>query len=472
MAKPARGGRGPVGKSKKPGGRESRRKDRRADMAGLPVRRAAVHILALILRHSEPMDRAFSNPDAEKVMTGMEHRDRALVRLLITTALRRKGQIDDALGRFLEKPLPKRSGYLKEILAVAAAQILFLNTPPHAAINIAVRQCQMDRRAQHMDKLCNALLRRLSERGPELLADQDACVINTPDWMWQRWCRFFGVDGARDIAAMHLTAPALDLSVKSEPGAWASKLDGTLLPTGSIRLAGGGRIEQLPGYDEGEWWVQDVTATLPPKMLGDVRGLDVADLCAAPGGKTAMLLTGGAHVTAVDSSHMRLRRLRENLDRLKLEAKLVEADILSWQTDRRFDAVLLDAPCSATGTIRRHPDILHIKTLRDVEELSRLQFEMIRKAAVLLKEGGRLVFCTCSLEEEEGEAHLARIADEIPELRQEKISAAAFGFDEEWISSSGSLRTLPSHMQCEPPQISGMDGFFAAKFVKMDARIS
>ena len=434
--------------------------------SGLRVRRAAVDVLFRIFRHGEPLDRALEDVLSQDLIASMEQRDRALVRLLVTTALRRRGQIDDVLRNFLAKPLPKRSGAVGEILLVAIAQILFLKTPPHAAINIAVEQCRNDRRGQHLAKLANAVLRRVSEGGEEILAAQDSARLNSPDWIWDKWCRTFGEDLTRKIADAHQVPPGLDVSVKSDPERWADLLGGIVLPSGSVRFQPKGRIEDLPGFEGGDWWVQDVAATLPVKMLGDVRGLRIADLCSAPGGKTALLASLGGDVVSVDNSALRLTRVVENLDRLKLKAEVVEADILNWVAGEAFDVVLLDAPCSATGTIRRHPDIPFIKSSKDSEELAQLQREMLVRAGQLVKPGGRLVFCTCSLDEIEGEQHLGFVSREMPDFEVEAIDGTGLGWPQEWSGSGGYLRTLPHFLAQEQAGLSGMDGFFAVKFLK------
>ena len=476
----------------KPGGK-SRPRGKKREVAGLAVRRAGVEILFRILRDGEAFDRAFANVTSQDAVSSMEHRDRALIRLLVTTALRRRGQIEDVLKHFIAKGLPKRSGAVSEILHVAVVQILFLDTPPHAAINIAVEQCRMDRRGQHLAKLANAVLRRVAEGGGEIIAAQDEVLLNTPSWLMKRLIASFGEGVAHKIAAAHQTTPALDISVKSDTARWVELLDGTELPGGSIRIEPKGRVEDLPGYDAGEWWVQDVAATLPIKMLGDVRGLRVADLCAAPGGKTMMLAALGADVWAVDNSAERLKRVHENLERLQLNANVIEADVMTWvpgadiapdqddadsapdldgvdsapdQDNAGFDVVVLDAPCSATGTIRRHPDIPHIKKAQDAVVLAKIQQEMLVHACDLVKPGGRLIFCTCSLDALEGEAHLDFVARELPALEIQPIDATAMGWPTEWIGKEGFVRTLPHYLSNDGEQLSGMDGFFAVKFIK------
>ena len=324
---------------------------------GLPARRAAVELLVAVLQKKQALDDILGRSLEKGIMFDLPARDRALVRAIVGASLRRKGQIDHVLNSFLERGMPEKSGTLYPILLSAAAQLVFLKTPPHAAIDLAVTLAQYDPRAKRYDKLANAVLRRVAAEGDAIAAGLDAARVNTPDWLWSRWVTYWGEERAHAIGAAHLVEPPLDLSVKRDPELWAERLSGRVLPTGSVRLLPKGRIEALPGFDEGAWWVQDVAASLPARLMGDIEGKRVADLCAAPGGKTAQLALVGAKVTAVDSSKTRLGMVRENLDRLGLEAELVIGDAATFSTDEKFDAVLLDAPCSSTGTIRRHPDI-------------------------------------------------------------------------------------------------------------------
>ena len=348
----------------------------------------------------------------------------------------------------------------------AAAQLIFLKSPPHAVINLSVFQVSVDNRARRFSRLANAVLRRISEQGAGIAALQDEAMVNTPEWLWERWGNFYGAEEAARIGAQHLSEPPLDLSVKSDGQGWADKLGGIVLPTGSVRFAPKGRIEEMHGFDEGEWWVQDAAASLPAKLLGDVRGRTVADLCAAPGGKTAQLAHAGAKVTAVDVSAKRLERLAGNLARLKLSAETIAADAVNWRPDAAFDAVLLDAPCSATGTIRRHPDIPYLKRPSDIVELAKLQQAMLSNAVDMLRPGGVLVYCTCSLEEEEGPAQVTRLLAERADLKLDPISPEEIGGHSEWIDGQGALRTLPHYLQLSDPDLSGMDGFYAARLMK------
>jgi 16S rRNA (cytosine967-C5)-methyltransferase len=433
---------------------------------GLPARRAAVELLAAVLQKKQPLDDILGRSLDKGSMFDLPARDRALARAIVATSLRRKGQLDHVLGAFLERGLPARSGTLYPILLSAAAQLIFLDTPAHAAIDLAVTLVQYDPQAKRYDKLANAVLRRVASDGEAIAAKLDAPRINTPDWLWSRWVSYWGEPRTRAIAEMHLIEPPLDLTVKGESELWAERLDGRVLPTGSVRLLPKGRIEAMPGFDEGAWFVQDAAASLPARLVGDVAGKRVADLCAAPGGKTAQLALAGAAVVAVDSSKTRLSLLAENLARLGLEAELVNADAASWQPGELFDAVLLDAPCSSTGTIRRHPDIPYLKSIKDITALAALQTRLLDRAAKLVKPGGRLVYSTCSLEPEEGEAQIAAFLVRNDAFRVDAIAPSELFGQTAWIEPSGCLRTFPDELKLEIPEWSGMDGFFATRLVR------
>ncbi|HYD15521.1 MAG TPA: transcription antitermination factor NusB [Hyphomicrobium sp.] len=432
--------------------------------SGYAARGLAVACLSAILDRGRSLEEAFEQ--ASTRAGALEARDRAFARLVVMTALRHKGELQAVISSFIEKPLPADSGRLWPILLSAAAQLLLLDTPPHAAISLAVDQCRDDRKTQRFCKLTNAVLRRVSTSGKEIMAGLDPVTANVPSWLLARWTEAYGEKLAREIALASLNEAALDISTKSDADAWAQRLEGVLLPTGSVRLGRAGRVEDLNGYADGAWWVQDAAAALPARLLGNVAGLEVVDLCAAPGGKTAELAAAGAKVTAVDQSGPRLIRLKENLGRLKLEADVVETDLLTWKPDRTFDAVLLDAPCSATGTIRRHPDILHLKRKDDTSERVALQWRMLGKAASLVKPGGLLVFCTCSLEPEEGPAQIARFLEAHPDFSRVPVASGELGIEEAWLTPEGELRTLPCHLARPEPGLSGLDGFYAGRLRK------
>jgi 16S rRNA (cytosine967-C5)-methyltransferase len=446
--------------------KEARQRARaREAQVGLPARRAAAEVLAAVLQKKQPLDDILGRSLDKGFMFDLPARDRALVRAIVATSLRRKGQLDHLLGTFLERGMPDKSGTLYPILLSAAAQLVFLKTPPHAAIDLAVTLTQYDPRAKRYDKLVNAVLRRVASDGERIAARLDAARVNTPDWLWDRWVAYWGEARAHEIGAAHLDEPPLDLTVKSDPALWAERLSGRVLPNGSVRLVPKGRIDALPGFADGEWWVQDVAASLPARLLGDVAGKRVADLCAAPGGKTAQLVLAGASVVAVDSSKTRLSLLAGNLARLGLDAECVHEDAATWQPGERFDAVLLDAPCSSTGTIRRHPDILYTKSAKDIAALADLQARLIDNAARLVKRGGRLVYSTCSLEPEEGEAQIAGFLTRNEGFSLDAIAPGELFGQKDWIEPSGCLRTFPYELKLDSPAWSGMDGFFATRLV-------
>ncbi len=444
---------------------ENERKRTRDYGVGLPARRAAVGLLTAILIKGQPLDDALVNSPASREMLSMAIRDRGLARAIVSTAIRHKGQLDAVLDAFIDKPLPKSSGPLREILLAAACQLLFLNTPAHAAIDLAVQQAKQDRNARHFDRLANAVLRRVASEGPALVKAQNGPRLNTPDWLWERWVKTYGEEDALRIAQANMAGAALDLTVKKDPEAWAKKLQAIALDTGSGRLASSGRIESLDGFDEGDWWVQDAAAALPARLLGDISDKHVADLCAAPGGKSAQLALTGARVTCVDSSKRRLERLDENMTRLGMEVSTVVADATKWTPDEPFDAVLLDAPCTGTGTLRRHPDIAHLKSPRDLLKLAALQERLLRHVITILRPGGVLVYCTCSLEPEEGELQIKRLLDDNANISLDPVRSDEVSGHDSWISKEGFLRTLPFDLVCDSPGSSGIDGFFAARLV-------
>lgn len=392
-------------------------------------------------------------------LDGLAPRDRAFVRLLVATVLRRLGQVDALIGHCLERPLPRKAAAVHDILRLGAAQLLFLATPPHAAVDTAVELARVRGLNSHL-KLINAVLRRLCRDGAALMKAQDAPRLNTPGWLWESWVTAYGGDRARAIATVHMAEPPLDLTVVGDPDAWAEKLGGVVLATGTVRLAKPARVTELEGFKEGKWWVQDTASTLPVRLLGDVSGKRVLDLCAAPGGKTLQMAAGGAHVIALDRSRPRLSRLKDNLARMGLAAETVRADACQWRPETPADAILLDTPCTATGGLRRHPDVARLKTPDDVTRLAALADRLLDAAVEMLAPGGRLVFCTCSLQPQEGPERAAALLRRAGALKHAPIDPGEMGGLAEAVTAEGWLRTLPCHL----PQQGGMDGFFAARF--------
>jgi 16S rRNA (cytosine967-C5)-methyltransferase len=395
----------------------------------------------------------------------VDPRDRMLARSISTVALRRLGTIRKAIAQRLEKGLPRRSGTLEWTLVVGAAQLLFLETPDHAAVDLAVRAARAETSSAPFAGLVNAVLRAVARDRAAILAASDPLDDDTPPWLATRWRATYGDEAARAIAAASRCEPTLDLSVKSDADGWAARLDGVVLPTGSVRVDSHRPVSELEGYAEGEWWVQDAAAALPARLLGARAGQRVVDLCAAPGGKSAELAAAGAAVTAVDRSAERLKVLAANFDRLKLHADVVVADALAFDA-APFDATLLDAPCLATGTIRRHPDVAWVKRPTDLLALVRLQGQLLDRAVALTRPGGPIVYCTCSLEPEEGEAQIAALLRRNPDVRRAPITADEVGGLTECVTAAGDLRTLPFHLWRGDPRRSGLDGFFAARLVK------
>ena len=386
----------------------------------------------------------------------MSARDRAFARLLVATVLRRLGQIDAVIGHCLDRPLPEKLARVHDVLRLGAAQLLFLGTPAYAAIDTSVT---LTAGGASRTGLVNAVLRRMAREGADLVAAQDAARLNTPGWLWQAWDAAFGEATARAIAEVHLAEPPLDLSVKGDAAMWAKRLGAEVLPTGGLRLATGGAVTDLAGYEDGAWWVQDAAAALPARLLGDVAGRRVLDLCAAPGGKTAQLAAAGARVTALDMAPARMRLLRQNLARLSLPAEIVEANVLEYRAPQPYPFILLDAPCTATGTIRRHPDIARLKTVEDVAHMAALQGRLVRAAASMLAPGGVLVYAVCSLQQEECAPVIESFLAEDLQVTRLPIAVSELNALGEAVTPSGDLRTLPCHLS----HMGGMDGFYACR---------
>ncbi len=406
-----------------------------------PTRSAALALLSGVLDRHRPLEEALD------ALPSMDQRDRAAAHRLAATAIRRRGTIDAVLEPYLARTPTVQ---VMHILRLGAAALLFLETPPHAAVGTAVALA----RAKGLPKfagMVNAVLRRVSENGAAALEELDGPRLDTPPWLWTAW----GPD-ARDIATAHQTEAALDLTLM--PGASPPE-GGLLLPTGSWRFPAGTRVTELAGFESGGFWVQDAAAALPARLLGAAPGQHVADLCAAPGGKTAQLAATGAAVTAVELNPDRLQRLAANLARLRLTADLVQADAVSWRPSAPLDGVLLDAPCSATGTIRRHPDVPYLKKPSDIAALTQVQDQMLAAATAMLKPGGRLVYAVCSLQPEEGPARaaaaLARLPLDPDPVRRSELPELAAA-----IGREGFVRTHPGLW----PQYGGLDGFFIARF--------
>ncbi|GEO97616.1 RsmB/NOP family class I SAM-dependent RNA methyltransferase [Methylobacterium haplocladii] len=436
-------------------------------VAGLAARRAAHEAVAGLLGKG----RAFALEDAlAQTGGGLEPGEAALARAIATATFRRFGLLRAVLAERLSQGLPEDDPRLLALLATGAAQILDLAVADHAAVDLSVRLAKADLELRYRAGLVNAILRRVTRERDAILANAgDALDVNTPDWLAARWRAAYGEDAAHRIAAAHLDGAAVDLTIREDAAAWATTLGGVALGLGSVRLAEVDTpVASLPGYAEGAWWVQDAAAALPARLLQAAPGERIADLCAAPGGKTAQLAVTGAAVLAVDRSGVRLDRLRKNLERLGLGAEICVADATTLDVDAPFDGILLDAPCSATGTIRRHPDVAWTKTETDIARLAGLQRRLLDKAATLVRPGGRLVYCSCSLEPEEGEQQIAGFLERHPEFERVPVTADEVAGQVEMIDVQGDLRTLPCHLPLSSSgetgaRRGGLDGFFASR---------
>ncbi len=435
---------------------------------GLAARVAAAAILRDVVAGGHTLDELFAAGAGLSRLAGLAPRDIALTRSIVTVALRRLGTIRQALAALLESGLPRpAAAQIESCLTVAAAQILFLDVPDHAAVDLAVRMIRLDQKAAPYASLVNGVLRNLIRGREAILSGSAPLDQDTPSWLASRWRKTYGEATAQAIAAANRLEPTLDISVKSDPALWAEKLGASLLPTGSLRLLTHRPIAELPGYGEGAWWVQDAAAALPAALLDITPGMKIVDLCSAPGGKAAQLAARGAHVVAVDRSAERLKLLAANFERLRLEAEIVVSDILALNGSS-FDAVLLDAPCSGTGTIRRHPDIAWTKKASDIGKLAALQTRMLDKAFELVKPGGTIVYCVCSIEPEEGEQQILALLRRNPDIMRSPIMADDVGGLRELVNENGELRTLPSHIPAEDARRAGLDGFFAARLVRKE----
>lgn len=426
--------------------------------SSISTRLVTLQLIDAILRRHRSLDEAAAT---HKVFPELSYRDRAFVWLLVSTCLRRLGQIDDLIEHCLSSPLPDKAWRVNDLLRLGITQILFVGTPPYAAVDSAVSLVTNDLRRYR--KLVNAVLRRVAREGAAWCAAQDAERLNTPDWLWESWCANYGDLVARQISAAHLREAPLDITAKGVPEHLVKQLGANLLPSGTLRVEPGGPVGERPGFVEGQWWVQDAAAALPVVLLGDLNKSRVIDLCAAPGGKTAQLCSRGARVVAVDRSISRLRLLEDNLSRLGLSAELVNADVREWRPSSPAKYVLLDAPCTATGTIRRHPDILHIKNRNDVEHAIVIQDRLLDSAIAMLEPGGLLVFATCSLQPEEGLERVANLLVRRPELQRVPLSSDECDYLAPFITDEGDLRTFPSHLEDQ----GGMDGFYAARLKRV-----
>jgi len=440
-----------------------------SEAPGLAARRIAADILDGVLHKRRTLDEQLDGAAAHPGLKSLSDRDRALMRRLVATILRRLGTLGHILSRLLDRGIPTDAPRTQSALLIGAAQILWMDVPDHAAVDLSVRLVQSDRRAAKYAGLVNAVLRRCAREGQPLIDEVKAKNLDVAPWLLARWSAHYGETIARDIASAIGQEPSFDITVKSDPAQWATRLHGETLPTGSVRTVLQGSVTMLPGFSEGQWWVQDAAAALPARLFGDIRDKKIVDLCAAPGGKTAQLVHGGARVTAVDRSPARMARLRDNLARLSMNAEFVVADGAEWLGQNHaegFDGILIDAPCTSTGTIRRHPDIGWLRQESDIAPLAATQKRLLQKAITALKPGGILVYCTCSLEPEEGEQVISELLKTEAVLQRLPIGADEVAGLSEILTAEGDLRTLPCHLSHPDPRLAGLDGFYAARLVR------
>ena len=419
---------------------------------GLPARAAALDLLIAALGGRAGMDEGLSHP----ALAALPARDRAFARALVMATLRHLGPIDSALQAKVKKAPPDK---VVQILRLGVAQIFVLKTPAHAAVTTSVDLVAQDKGLQMFKGLVNAVLRGLVREPPEL----DDPELMAPSWLYARWRAAFGAEAAREIAAAIAEEPATDLSLRDPARAaeLATALEARILPGGTLRTPKRGDLATWPEFAEGAWWVQDAAAAIPARLLDVQAGQTALDMCAAPGGKTLQLAAAGAQVTAVDRAPVRLKRVIENLARTGLSAETVTSDAAIWNDRRTFDAVLLDAPCSATGTFRRHPDVLWAAKPSDVAGLAAVQSKLLDAAARRTRSGGRLVYCVCSLEPEEGEGQVSAFLGRTPEMTLDPIAPGEGGAPAASVRPDGALRILPRHIE------GGMDGFYVARFRKV-----
>ncbi|EAU42001.1 hypothetical protein FP2506_16249 [Fulvimarina pelagi HTCC2506] len=435
-----------------------------ADKPGLKARQVAAKLLGAVIEQQTSLD-GLTDPDhGHPHFRQLEARDQGLVKAILLTALRFRGTLTQEIAARLDRPLPSNATALNHLLHVAAAQIRFLDVPDSAAVDLAVTAAEADPRTRRFKGVVNAVLRRMTRElgGAEVTTEP---AIDCPNWLLERLIAAYGEPRAKAIAAAHRMPAPIDLTVKTDPEAWAERLGGQVVSGPSIRLDATtqGSIASLDGFAEGKWWVQDASAALPVRLFGDLTGKTAADLCAAPGGKTAQLVLSDATVTACEASKSRAKRLVANLTRLAHDAETLIGPFQETLGDRTFDAVLLDAPCSSTGTLRRHPDVGHTKSLDDVRRLAEVQRKLLDAAANHVAPGGTLVFSNCSIDPIEGEELVKAFLAERKDFTRRPIEPTELpGFDKA-VTSDGDLRTTPEMLSA----IGGIDGFYASRLQRV-----
>ncbi|WP_370271890.1 RsmB/NOP family class I SAM-dependent RNA methyltransferase [Hyphomonas atlantica] len=422
-------------------------------MSGAQTRRAAAELLMLTLDSRRTLDEAMAKTDSYNDLEGP---DRGFARVMASAALRELGRIDAGLSPLLSRPLEATSPAIRALLRIGAVQLWRLDTPAHAAVSETVEAAKGWPDARSGGSFLNAVLRRAADTDPGL--DAMSAISVWPDWLADRFAADLGAEGAERLAAHQLSEAPLFLSARSDPAEVVTATHGDLLPTGSVRL-GHSNVETLPGYDSGDWWVQDAAAALPARLLGATEDDKIIDLCAAPGGKTLQLATSGAQVTAVDRSKPRLERLRENLARTGLSADIIAANADEWRPDASVSKLLLDAPCSALGTLRRHPEGAWIKREAEIDRFPTAQARLFAAAADMVVSGGTVIYCVCTPLKSEGleivEGALSNSLYTRHAIEPDEIP----GF-EHCLTEAGDLLTIPS-------EGAGHDAFFIARLTRL-----
>lgn len=429
----------------------------------MSARRAALELLSVVLSQKQALDHVLERHEGFRALP---IRDKAFCRMLTSTTLRRLGQIDDLIRQALHKG-GENHITLQNILRLGVTQIMFMDVPDHAAVDTSVRladAAELDRKKGFV----NGVLRTITRSGKEWVARQDEGRLNTPEWLLKSWIEDYELRTAAEIAKANLAEAPLDISIKDEADRnyWQSTFKATQIGTGTLRCHAGGPVQEREGFHDGKWWVQDAAAAMPAKLFGDIEGRTVIDLCAAPGGKTMQLAAQGARVIALDRSAQRMKRLSENLERMRLadKVKIEIADAAEWHPKEAPRYILVDAPCSATGTIRRHPDVAHLKSPNDIQRLIETQARILNNAFEMLAPGGTLIYCTCSLQKSEGEDQILRLFENHINAYKIPITANEIGGLDEAITDHGDVRLLPYHLAA----LGGMDGFFISRITKQE----
>ena len=425
----------------------------------LDSRVASFYILKKILDEGNTIEGALDSLSHKINMS-----DRGCIRHLVTTTIRRLGQLDKIINHMTKTKLGNTQMAVRHVLRLGITQLLFMEVPAYAAVDSSVGmiETKLSKKLQYLKNPVNAILRNVDRDREQLLKKFGNTRLNFPKWLLKSWDARFGNAIVKEMIAVCLEEAPLDITIKPQLKSedWANSLQGKVVRENTVRLEKSGKINDLAGYHEGEWWVQDITATLPASLLGAKEDDTLWDLCAAPGGKTAQSAAKGIAVTAVDMSHKRLKRLEENMKRLNLNVDVITSDVLNFKPSVKADYILLDAPCSSTGTVRRHPEILHSRQPQEVKELVNLQSEMLDHVSSIMKKGSILVYSVCSMEQEEGPDQINALLQRDRSLKRKEILKEELVGLEQAILETGDVQTLPHFIE------GGMDGFFIARLEK------